>query len=175
MVSYQPRKQRKKIYEAPKHRRQKMMKSHLSIALYEKYGMRNLVVRKGDIVRAMRGKYRGHEGKVVEVNLKNMKIAVEGVTVRRTDNKSVQLWLDPSNVEIVKLDLSDVKRKDKIHRIAEERRGVIPEEEIEEEEVEEELGEDTDEGVEEEQEEVVDEVEEIDDALEDDEEVSDDE
>ena len=134
MVSYQPRKQRKLLYNAPKHRRQKMMKSHLSESLYERYGMRNLVVRKGDIVRVMRGKYRGHEGKVVEVNLKNMKIAVEGVTVRRTDNKSVQLWLDPSNVEIVKLDLGDAKRKEKIHRIAEERRGVVEdEEEVEEE------------------------------------------
>ncbi len=138
MVSYQPRKQRKMRYNAPKHRRQKMMKAHLSTALYEKYGMRNLVVRKGDIVRVMRGKFKGHEGKVVEVNLKKMKIAVEGVTIRRTDNKSVQFWLDPSNVEIIKLDLSDPKRKEKIYRIAEERRGKIEElEEIEEEEVEE--------------------------------------
>ncbi len=145
MVSYQPRKQRKMIYNAPKHRRQKMMKSHLSVALYEKYGMRNVVVRKGDIVRVMRGKYRGHEGKVVEVNLKNMKIAIEGVTVRRTDNKSVQLWTDPSNVEIVKLDLSDPKRKEKIHRIAEERRGEIVEEEFEEEEFEEESEEEVEE------------------------------
>ncbi len=133
MVSHQPKKQRKMIYDAPKHRRQKMMKSHLSVSLYEKYGMRNLVVRKGDVVRVMRGKFRGHEGKVVEVNLKNMKIAIEGVTIRRTDNKSVQYWMDPSNVEIVKLDLSDPKRKEKIYRIAEERRGMIEEEEESEE------------------------------------------
>ncbi len=137
MVSHQPRKQRKMIYEAPKHRRQKMMKAHLSQNLYEKYGMRNLVVRKGDIVRVMRGKFKGHEGKVVEVNLKNMKIAVEGVTIRRTDNKSVQFWLDPSNVEIIKLELSDRKRKEKIYSIAEERRGTIVEEEEEIEENEE--------------------------------------
>ena len=111
-----------------------MMKAHLTQNLYEKYGMRNLVVRKGDIVRVMRGKFKGHEGKVVEVNLKNMKIAVEGVTIRRTDNKSVQFWLDPSNVEIVKLELSDPKRKGKIYSIAEERRGSVVEgeEEIEE-------------------------------------------
>ena len=138
MVSHQPRKQRKMIYEAPKHRRQKMMKAHLSQNLYEKYGMRNLVVRKGDVVRVMRGKFKGHEGKVVEVNLKNMKIAVEGVTIRRTDNKSVQFWLDPSNVEIIKLELSDRKRKEKIYSIAEERRGSIVEEEEEIEENEEE-------------------------------------
>ncbi len=164
MVSSQPRKQRKMRYDAPKHRRQKMMKAHLSTALYEKYGMRNLVVRKGDIVRVMRGKFRGHEGKVVEVNLKNMKIAVEGVTIRRTDNKSVQFWLDPSNVEIIKLDLSDPKRKEKIYRIAEERRGKIEEEieeeseEVEEESEEMEESEETEESSEENEEEIEEEV-----------------
>ncbi len=131
MVSHLPRKQRRKIYEAPKHRRQKMMRAHLSDALYEKYGMRNLVVRKNDVIRVMRGKFKGHEGKVVEVNLKNMKIAIEGITIKRTDNKSVQFWLDPSKVMILKLDLSDPKRKEKILKIAEERRGKIEEEEEE--------------------------------------------
>ena len=149
MVSQHPRKQRKMRYEAPKHRRQKMMKSHLSRALYEKYGMRNLVVRKGDIVRVMRGKFKGHEGKVVEVNLKNMKIAVEGVTNRRTDNKSVQFWIDASNVEIVKLELGDKKRKEKIYAMAEERRGTIVEEEEYEEELEEEESEEEEENSEE--------------------------
>ncbi len=158
MVSHQPRKQRKMIYEAPKHRRQKMMKSHLSGNLYEKYGIRNVVVRKGDVVRVMRGRFKGHEGKVVEVNLKKMKIAVEGVTIRRTDNKSVQFWLDPSNVEIIKLDLSDPKRKEKIYRIAEERRGKIEEEEMEEEVVEEEKEEEKKEEGEEEREEKEEEV-----------------
>ena len=132
MVSYQPRKQRKMIYEAPKHIRRKMMRSHLSDELYGRYGIRNFVVRKGDIVRVMRGNFKGHEGKVVEVNLKNMKVAVEGVTIRRTDNKSVQRWLDPSNLMIVKFNLSDPKRKDKLYKLAEEKRGVPVEEEEEE-------------------------------------------
>lgn len=119
-----------------------MMKSHLSTKLYERYGMRNVVVRKGDVIRVMRGRFKGHEGKVVEVNLKKMKIAVEGVTIRRTDNKSVQFWLDPSKVEIIRLDLSDPKRKEKIYSIAEERRGGIEEEEeVEEEEGKEEVSE----------------------------------
>ncbi len=138
MVSYQPRKQRKMLYEAPKHKRRRMMRSHLSDELYARYGVRNFVVRKGDIVRVMRGNFKGHEGKVVEVNLKKMKVAVEGVTIRRTDNKSVQRWLDPSNLMIIKLNLTDPKRKKKLYRLAEEKRGVpIEEEELEEETVEE--------------------------------------
>ncbi len=133
MVSHLPRKQRKMVYEAPKHRRQKMMKAHLSDELYGKYGMRSLTVRKGDIVRIMRGKFKGHSGKVVEVNLKNMRVAVEGVTVRKVDNTAVQYWVHPSNLMLVKLDLTDPKRKEKILRIAEEKRGKVFAEELEEE------------------------------------------
>ncbi len=111
-----------------------MMKAHLSDELYALYGIRSLTVRKGDVVKLMRGNARGHEGKVVEVNLKKMKVAVEGIIVRRTDNKSVQKWVDPSNLMIMKLNLSDSKRKEKLHRLAEEKRGISVEE-IEKEEV----------------------------------------
>ena len=136
MVSYLPRKQRKMLYNAPKHKRQKMMKAHLSDELYGKYGLRSLTVRKGDIVKVMRGKFKGHEGKVVKVNLKNMRVAVEGVTVRKVDNKAVQYWIHPSNLMLIKLDLSDPKRKEKIYKLAEEKRGVSIEELEESEEVE---------------------------------------
>ncbi len=138
MVSYLPRKQRKMLYQAPKHRRQKMMKAHLSDDLFGKYGIRSLTVRKGDVVKVMRGKFKGHEGKVVEVNLKNMRVAVEGVTVRKVDNTAVQYWIHPSNLMLVKLDLSDPKRKEKLYRLAEEKRGVSIEE-LEEESVEKEV------------------------------------
>ena len=138
MVSYLPRKQRKMLYQAPKHRRQKMMKAHLSDDLFGKYGIRSLTVRKGDVVKVMRGKFKGHEGKVVEVNLKNMRVAVEGVTVRKVDNTAVQYWIHPSNLLLVKLDLSDPKRKEKLYKLAEEKRGVSIEE-LEEESVEEEV------------------------------------
>ena len=135
MVSYLPRKQRKMLYNAPKHKRQKMMKAHLSDELYGKYGLRSLTIRKGDVVKVMRGKFKGHEGKVVRVNLKNMRVAVEGVTVRKVDNTAVQYWIHPSNLMLIKLDLSDPKRKEKIYRLAEEKRGVSVEE-LEEEEIE---------------------------------------
>ncbi len=137
MVSYLPRKQRKMLYNAPKHKRQKMMKAHLSDELYGKYGLRSLTIRKGDVVKVMRGKFKGHEGKVVKVNLKNMRVAVEGVTVRKVDNTAVQYWIHPSNLMLIKLDLSDSRRKEKIYKLAEEKRGVSAEElEKEEEEIE---------------------------------------
>ena len=113
-----------------------MMKAHLSDELYGKYGLRSLTVRKGDIVKVMRGKFKGHEGKVVKVNLKNMRVAVEGVTVRKVDNTAVQYWIHPSKLMLIKLDLSDPKRKEKIYKLAQEKRGVSIEELEESEEVE---------------------------------------
>ena len=114
-----------------------MMKAHLSDELYGKYGVRSLTLRKGDIVKVMRGRFKGHEGKVVKVNLKNMRVAVEGVTVRKVDNTAVQYWIHPSNLMLIKLDLSDPKRREKIYRLAEEKRGISVEELEESEEVEE--------------------------------------
>ena len=66
-----------------------------------------------------------------------MRIAVEGVTVRKVDNTAVQYWLHPSNVMLIKLDLSDSRRKERLYKLAEEKRGAIEfeeEEEVEEEE-----------------------------------------
>jgi len=114
MPSKQPRKQRKFRYTAPWHRRRKMLSANLSPELREKYGRRSFPVRKGDIVRVMRGSMRGHEGKVLEVDYERLKIVVEGVTVRKADGKEVPKPIDPSNVQIVKLDLSDPRRAEKL-------------------------------------------------------------
>ncbi|MCD6156811.1 MAG: 50S ribosomal protein L24 [Euryarchaeota archaeon] len=105
--SKQPRKQRKVLYIAPKHVRYKMMSVHLSKELREKYGVRTLPVRKGDVVRVMRGNYRGHEGKVVEVDRKRYYIYIEGVKIKKADGTEVLRPIHPSKVMIVKLDMSD--------------------------------------------------------------------
>ncbi len=114
--SKQPRKQRKAFFNAPLHVRQKMMSAPLSPELREKYGIRNLPVRKGDKVRIMRGDFKGHEGRVVKVDLKRMRIYVEGVTIKRSDGTPVFRPIHPSNVMIIELDLSDEWRKRIIER-----------------------------------------------------------
>lgn len=116
--SRMPRKQRKAIYDAPGHKRRKLMSSHLSRDLIDKYNMRALPVRKGDIVKVMRGDpdFRGKEGRVTDVFRRDLKIAVEGITVKKADNKEAVLKLHPSNVLIIKLDLTDAKRRNKVER-----------------------------------------------------------
>ncbi len=108
--SSKPRKQRKMLYNAPLHKRQKLVSAHLSKELREKYGKRSVTVRKGDEVKIVRGQYKGKTGKVIEVNLKKLKIYVEGVTRKKSTGEEVRVPIHPSNVIITKLNLEDKKR-----------------------------------------------------------------
>ncbi|MHA1583076.1 MAG: 50S ribosomal protein L24 [Candidatus Baldrarchaeia archaeon] len=126
--SKQPRKQRKFLYNAPLHLRNKLMTAPLSPDLRIKYGVKRLPVRKGDTVVVTRGDYKDLEGKVVKVDLKKYRIHVEGVTREKTDKSTVYYPIHPSNVMITKLDLSDKWRKKII-----ERKAIAAEELIEEE------------------------------------------
>jgi len=113
-ASSQPRKMRKRmIYQAALHVKAKQLVAPLSSELREKYGVRRARVRKGDRVLIVRGSYKGHEGKVVGVDVDNMRIFVEGVNLKKADGTEVPLPIHPSKVVITELDLSDPRRKDK--------------------------------------------------------------
>ncbi len=114
--SKQPRKQRKAYFNAPLHIRHKFMAAPLSKELRKEYGIRSLPVRTGDTVLVLRGDFKGHEGKVVRVDLKKMRIYIEGVTRRRADGTQVYIPVHPSKVMITKLDLSDERRRAVIER-----------------------------------------------------------
>ncbi|NPA98597.1 MAG: 50S ribosomal protein L24 [Crenarchaeota archaeon] len=114
--SAKPSKQRKALYNAPLHLRRKLMTAPLSRELREKYGIRRLPVRKGDVVKIMRGSWKGHEGKVVRVDLRKLRIYIEGVQMKKADQTPVYYPIHPSKVMIVKLDLSDKWRKEIIER-----------------------------------------------------------
>jgi len=109
--SKQPRKQRRALYNAPLHVRQKLVSAPLSPELREKFGVRNLPVRTGDKVRVMRGDFKGHEGKVVKVDLRRLRIFVEGVTIKKADGTPVFRPIHPSKVMIIELNLKDPWRR----------------------------------------------------------------
>ncbi len=117
-TSIKPGKQRKKLFNLPLHLRHKLMNAPLSRDLREKYGVKRLPVRKGDTVRIMRGDWKGHEGKVVDVDLKKYRIYIEGVQRKKADQTPVYYPIHPSKVMIVKLDLSDKWRKKILERRA---------------------------------------------------------
>ncbi|MEM1620234.1 MAG: 50S ribosomal protein L24 [Fervidicoccaceae archaeon] len=115
--SSQPRKQRKALYEAPLHRRRKLMVAPLSKELREKYGIKRIPVRVGDIVRIVRGSFIGREGRVARVDLEDLRIYVEGVTRERSDGTPIMVPIHPSKVEIIKLELSDKARRKLVERL----------------------------------------------------------
>lgn len=116
--SVQPRKQRKAAGQAPLHQRHKKLAAHMAEPLIIRYNRRSLPVVRGDTVKVMRGVYRGHEEKIASVDLKMQKVTVEGVTIVKADGTKVARAVDPSNLLITKLNLTDPRRRDRLTRVA---------------------------------------------------------
>lgn len=115
--SSQRRKQRKYVHNAPLHIKHKFMAVNLSKDLKQKYSFRSLPVRKSDTVKILTGDNRGKQGKVMKVSLVKMAVFVESAEVKRADGSKVLYPIHPSNLQIVKLDLSDKKRVEKIEKL----------------------------------------------------------
>jgi large subunit ribosomal protein L24 len=111
-ISSQPRKVRKRLFNAPLHQRWKLLTAKLSEDLQKEHGIKRLPVRTGDTVKILRGDWKGHEGKVVEVDLKRVRIYVEGVTIKKADGTPRYYPIHPSKVIITKLgEVDEVRRK----------------------------------------------------------------
>ncbi len=107
-----PRKQRKVLYNLPLHLRWHLLNAPLSPDLRRDLNIKRLPVRTGDVVRIVRGDWKGHEGKVVNVDLKRSRIFVEGVTLKKADGSEVFYPIHPSKVMIIKLgEIDDVRRR----------------------------------------------------------------
>jgi large subunit ribosomal protein L24 len=114
--SKQPRKQRKYLANAPLHIRKKFVSINLSKELRKKHAKRNMSVRKGDVVQIMRGKFKGKKGKVTEVKLKISKVTIEGIQAKKQDGSKVNIRMQPSNLQIIELNLEDRKRNKVLER-----------------------------------------------------------
>ena len=108
--SKQPRKQRKYRYNAPNHVRHKLLSAHLSKELRKQFNKRSIPLRKGDEVEVMVGTFKKTKGLVERVDMKNLKVYIEGVKVKKVDGSQVSKSINPSNLKITKLNLSDKMR-----------------------------------------------------------------
>jgi large subunit ribosomal protein L24 len=118
MTSSQPRKQRRLIYKKFTNKDYgKLLSAHLSKELRQKYKRRSLRVRVNDIVRVMRGTYKGFEGKVVKVNPKKGYVYIEGLTRKNIRGRPVMIPIHASKVMIVKLYLDDKYRAEKLKAV----------------------------------------------------------
>jgi large subunit ribosomal protein L24 len=108
--SSKPSKQRKFLYTAPLHARRKLLSSHLSKELRQKYTRRSMPLRKGDEVEVMVGEFKKKKGKISKIDIKKYKVYVEGMLVKKTTGIEVQAALHPSNLKIINLGLEDKRR-----------------------------------------------------------------
>ncbi len=115
-ASKQPRKQRKYRANAPLHIKHKMISANLKKDLRKKYGKRNFPLRKGDSIKIMRGEFRKRTGKIASVDLKKLRISIEGIQRTKKDGTKVNVWFAPSNLQIQELNLDDKERRKAIER-----------------------------------------------------------
>ncbi|MFQ6073717.1 MAG: 50S ribosomal protein L24 [Candidatus Bathyarchaeia archaeon] len=125
----QPRKQRKRLFQAPLHIRYKQFSAPLSPKLRASHNTRSVPVRVGDTVKIMRGDRKGFEGKVMRVDRQKYRIFVEGITREKVDGSTIPIPIHPSKVIITSLNLDDKWRKQALKRKTKEELVEKPEEE----------------------------------------------
>jgi len=124
-----PRRQRKSLYQAPLHERYRRFSAPLAPELKTSHNTNSLPVRTGDTVRILRGDRKGLEGKVSQVDRKNYRIFVEGVTREKVDGTTRPVPIHPSKVMIVSLNLDDKWRREILKRKGVGEKGKVTEEE----------------------------------------------
>ncbi|MEK6908533.1 MAG: 50S ribosomal protein L24 [Nanoarchaeota archaeon] len=109
-ASSQARKQRKYRYEAPLHIKHKFLSAPLSKELRKKYGRRSLSVRTGDEVKILRGTFTSQKAKVLNVEVNKGRVTLEGITRKKADGTKINVYFNPSKLQIIVLKLDDLRR-----------------------------------------------------------------
>jgi large subunit ribosomal protein L24 len=115
-ASKQPRKQRKYRNNAPLHIKRKLIGTHLSKQLRDKYGKRAVEPKKGDSVKILRGQYKGKTGKIERTNVKQGLVYITGIDITKKDGTKSLRPLQPSNMIITELSIDDKKRQNILSR-----------------------------------------------------------
>ena len=109
-MSSKPRKSRKEFIQMPTHKRVKKIAGHVSEKIKKEIKKRAISLRKGDIVKVVRGSFKGKAGKILGIDHKKLKITIEGVKRKKSDGAEFNVPIDPSNIIVEDLDKSDAKR-----------------------------------------------------------------
>jgi large subunit ribosomal protein L24 len=113
-ASKKPSKQRKYKNNAPKHTKNKLMAAHLSKELKAKHGKRSMTLKKGDKVKALRGQFKGKNGKIERVDTKKSRVYITGIETMKKDGSKALYPIHASNLIIEELNLEDKKRAKRI-------------------------------------------------------------
>jgi large subunit ribosomal protein L24 len=109
-MSKKPGKERKAQFELQMHIAAKQVASPLDEKLQKELGVKSMPVRKGDVVKIVRGSNKGKEGKIIEVDRKARKIFVEKIIRKKSNGEEIQVPIDASKVIVIDVDRADRKR-----------------------------------------------------------------
>lgn len=109
-ASVQPRKQRLYLRNAPRHVQGDFVASHLSKELRQKHKHRALRIKVGDKVKIVRGTFKNKSGKVESVDVRNKQVFITGMELTKRDGSKALRPVNPSNLIIQELNLSDKRR-----------------------------------------------------------------
>lgn len=98
--------------------------------LRKKYGIRSFPIAKGDIVTIRSGGRKGEGGKIIDVNHKEGRVSIEGITIAKADGKAEEYFVASNILQITKLELSRPERLQKLRELAS-RKNIVVEEEPE--------------------------------------------
>lgn len=130
-----PSKQRTSMRNATSFKRNKLMSARVSKDLQRKYKVKNIPVRKGDVVQVTTGDFVGTEGKVLQVISKKQRLAIDGISREKADKSKMIYPIHVSKVVIRRFGKVDNKRKKILERRAKEELEIELEDISEEEEI----------------------------------------
>ncbi len=113
--STQPRKQRRESFNASSFGRRRQMTVALSRDLRNRYKRRALPLRKGDTVRIISGSFKGREERVSKVDMRTLRVTLDGVTIKKVDQKLKPLPIRSSHLILTRLNLADAWRREVLH------------------------------------------------------------
>ena len=102
------------IYQASTLTRSKLLCSHLSKDLRQKYHKRSVRVTEGDTVKVLRGEFKGVSGKITKVSTTKNGVAVEGVKKEKLKGGNLDVLIHPSNLIVTDLNTEDKWRTNKL-------------------------------------------------------------
>ena len=122
-----PRKQRKRFYNLPLHKRNKLFNVKLIPDLAAEYGVKRLPIQKGDFAMIIKGEFSDIEGKVKRIDKQKLRIFIEGASIDKKDGSSLEIPIYPSHIIITKLQ-KDKDREKIIERRKREIEEIVEEE-----------------------------------------------
>jgi large subunit ribosomal protein L24 len=104
----------KTIYQATNFVKSKLLCSHLSKDLQQKFNKRSVRVTEGDTVRVLRGEFKGVSGKITRVSTEKNGAAVEGIKKEKLKGGNLDVFIHTSNLLVTELNTEDKWRAGKI-------------------------------------------------------------